>query len=325
MKLDQIKTHTDGIWISERRERATVRALNKQLIQSGFEPKIQDNSNFGYPYVYSRDNVQLNCRLVDSAFPIGSDMWGSESIVVVTDNYPLRPMAGKFISALPEFWSIWQFDPVYIDRPAGQAYNCFMNRSRGDRSIVFYELIKRNILNRGIVSFNCSADEYQQQFVESELYRYNTEHQLGKQLVPYNTVESHGTLEQCIIDSNVSLVLETYTTDDYIVFSEKIFRALQLPRPWLLYCSTGSVGLLTRYGFDVLEDYVDHTYDSIVNHADRLAAILDQFEMFIDKDYTAQDYARFKQAAENNNALLKLFEQTWPARLETMLNQIQQL
>lgn len=320
-----IKTHSDGIWISTSQELNIVQQLSQQLTAAGFSPLVQNSNNFGYPYIYSRGAIQVNCRLVDSVFFTDPNSWISQSTVTITDNYPLLPVAGTLISALPEFWSIWHFEPVYQDRATTQGYNCFMNRPRGDRSMVFYELIKRDILNKGIVSYNCLLEDYEQEYVKADLYRYQPQHTIGQTLVPYNTVEQHGTLEQCIIDSNISVILETYTSDSHIVFSEKIFRALQLPRPWLLYCSPGSVKLLKDHGFDVLDDYVNTEYDNIIKHGDRLLTILDQLETFIDRKYTEQDYQQFSQAALHNQNLLKQFEQQWPEKFETILNKLKEL
>ena len=320
-----IKTHTDGIWISQSRETDIVKQLNQQLTAAGFAPLVQNSNNFGYPYIYSRGTMQVNCRLVDSVFFTDANSWHNTSTATVTDNYPLQPTAGPLISALPEFWSIWHFNPEYVNRPATLGYNCFMNRPRGDRSTVFYELIKRNILNQGIVSYNCTGEELEQEFINADLQQYQEIHNVGRELLPYNTVQTHGTLEQCIVDSNVSLILETYTSDSHIVFSEKIFRALQLPRPWLLYCSPGSVALLKRYGFNVLDDYADASYDDIVVHGDRLQTILDQLETFINRKYTKQDYERFAQAALHNQTLLATFAHKWPMRFDEILNKIKEL
>ena len=325
MFASTIKTHADGIWISGSRELAIIQQLDRQLTAAGFAPLVQNSNNYGYPYIYSRGHLQINCRLVDSVFMTDPGIWPSEHTVTITDNHPLLPVAVPLISALPEFWSMWNFKPEYIERPATQGYNCFMNRPRGDRSIVFYELIKRNILNKGFVSYNCVLEDYQQEYVKADLNRYQLQHTVGQPLVPYNTVEAHGTLEQCIVDSNISVILETYTSDSHIVFSEKIFRALQLPRPWLLYCSPGSIALLKHYGFDVLDDYVDTSYDNITIHGDRLLTILDQLETFIDCKYTDQDYVRFKKAAIHNQNLLLKFEQSWPNKFNSILEKIKQL
>ena len=314
-----MKTHQDQIWISTDREIKIVKVLSQTIQAQGFTPaKALDRNNYGYPYSYSRRDLTLDCRLVDV-------IDRTESDIIITDNVFLQSLPGDIVSVLPEFWSIWQFDPVYQNRPAAHGFNCFMNRIRGDRSRTFYELIRRNILNKGLVSFNCTQAEYMDQYEQAELYNYWQEHDRGLDLVPYNTVESHGALEQCIIDSNVSLVLETYISHSLIVFSEKIFRALQLPRPWLLYCSPGAVLCLKQYGFDVLADYVDHGYDEIFEHSARHQFILDQLETFIDKVYTEQDYARFDQAAKRNQQLLKYFASTWPDKFNTVLEKIKQL
>lgn len=317
-----MKTHRDQIWISDPREKEIVKVLSQAIQAQGFTPTKAPpdpyTNNYGYPYIYNRQGLTLNCRLVD----IIDQM---ESEIIITDNIFLQSLPGDVVSVLPEFWSIWRFDPVYLNRPATRGFNCFMNRIRGDRSITFYELMQRNILNDGLVSFNCSQSEYMDQYEQAELYDYWREHDQGLELVPYNSVEIHGTLEQCIIDSNVSLILETFISHSHIAFSEKIFRALQLPRPWLLYCSPGAVRCLQQYGFDVLSDYVDHGYDEITEHKSRHLVILNQLETFIDKVYTEQDYARFDQAAKHNQQLLKHFASTWPEKFNAVLEKIKQL
>jgi hypothetical protein len=200
-----------------------------------------------------------------------------------------------------------------------------MNRVRGDRSLVFYELIRRQLLDRGLVSYNCNKSELMNQYEQAELYNYCQEHDVALSCIPYNTVDSNGELEQCIIDSNISLILETYVSDSHIVFSEKIFRALQLPRPWLLYCSPRSVEYLQYYGFDVLDDYVDHSYDATLQHHQRLGKIIDQLSAFIDRRYTEKDYMRFNQAAIHNQTLLKQFIIKWPEKFNNVLEEIKQL
>ena len=272
--------HSDGIWISTEREIQTVKQLTDHIIDCGYLVVTQNTDNFGYPYEFEKGNTKLSCRLVDIV---------DFADITVTDNHSMIPVTGKVHSVLPEFWGQWKYTPEYINRNATIGYNCFMSRERGDRDRMFKRLQKRKILIHGFVSYNAQG---------------------------YNTVDSHGTLEQCTIDSNISVVMETYTLDTKIVFSEKIFRALQLPRPWLLYCSPYSIELLKTHGFDVLEDYVDIAYDTITNHWKRMDAILDQLRTFINKKYTRRDYERFEQAATHNQQLLAQFAMDWPIRLE---------
>lgn len=316
MNFSPIKTHTDGIWISLPREQALVHEFADLIQAQGWIPVRQDLNNYGHPYVYQRGDQQLHCRFVDSVF-MDTQAWSSTSLVV-TDNIPLRTK--DVIGVTPEFWHIWRFDPVYEDRPAAWAYNCFMNRPRGDRSMVFYELIRRGILDKGLISFNVSAEDYEQQFSQLGLGRYTAQHESGRGLVPYNNLTQ--TLEQSIIDSRVSLVLETYASDNHVVFSEKIFRCLQMPRPWLLFCSPGAVATLRTHGFDVLDNYVDHGYDTLPLAHQRLNHLTRQLESFVDRQYTDLDYDRFRQAARHNQHRLDELARAWPARLAQIQKQI---
>lgn len=324
MQSQSIKTHTDGIWISAQREIEIIKQFNQAILKQKFLPVTSSTINYGFPYIYHRDHQTVHCRLVDSVFLLDPEAWTRKSPnTIITDNIPLAPVSGHIISVVPEFWSIWRFDPIYTQRPATNHYNCFMNRPRGDRSIVFYELIKRNMLSQGSVSYNVNSSELEQEFVNAELNRYSSEHKVALGIIPYNTL--HETLEQCIIDSRVGLVLETYISDSHIVFSEKIFRALQIPRPWLLYCSHKSIEQLRKYGFDVLDDYVDHSYDHIVNPHDRLINIIDQLETFANCYFGTTDYQRFNQAACHNQKLLNQLALTWPTKFQEVIDEIEQL
>jgi hypothetical protein len=187
-----------------------------------------------------------------------------------------------------------------------------MNRVSKDRAQTFQELERRGLLAKGLVSFN-NLRPGNSTCTDQDLLDYGN---------PYNNLIN--SLEQSIIDSNISAVLETYISDDHITFSEKIFRAMQLPRPWLLYCSPQAVNYLRSYGFDVLDDYVDHSYDNEIVHSSRLLSIIDQLEQLVDQQYNKNDYARFEQAAEHNKNLLLKFAQAWPAKFDHVLKEIKQ-
>jgi|TARA_R110000823_G_scaffold221429_1_gene349929 hypothetical protein len=263
-----------------KQERVEIQSLCNHVLSNGWSVTKQNSLNMGLPYQFIRNNQTLHIRFADLC---------EFTDIVITDNVPLKPVPSKIISVVPEYWSTYAYQPQYINKQSSKTFNCFMARARGDRDRVFNQLKQRNLLEHGFVSYLAQN---------------------------YDDVNTHGTLEQCVIDSKISLVLETYTVDTQIAFSEKIFRALQLPRPWLLYCSPYSIELLKTHGFDVLEDYVDIGYDKIDIHWSRMDAILDQLETFVDKQYTRRDYERFEQAATHNQQLLAQFAMDWPIRLE---------
>jgi hypothetical protein len=128
------------------------------------------------------------------------------------------------------------------------------------------------------------------------------------------------TIEQAGLNAYLNLVVETYSGNTTITFSEKIFRALVTPAPWTLFAATGAVGYLTELGFDVLSDIVDHSYDlhvqdtwpgnsKIVNY---ISASISNYQQLKQLDFDTLA-TRCKQAAEHNQQLLAAMKKQWPA------------
>ena len=287
MTFDQKKIAQEQIW----KYLPLEQAINQQVHQA-----LDQKKNIAY-------------RIVDSVFAETPTAW-TDAKLVVTDNIPTRSVRGQVFPLYPEYWHVYYYQPVYHPGPANYGYNCFMNRISKDRAQMFQELTRRGLLSKGLVSFN-NLRPGNLSSTAQDLFDYGN---------PYNNLTN--SLEQSIIDSNISVVLETYISDDHITFSEKIFRSLQLPRPCLLYCSPHAVEYLRRHGFDMLDDYVDHSYDLKTSHCDRLLSITDQLEQFVDRQYDHNDYARFEQAAEHNRNLLLTFAQAWPAKFDHVLREI---
>jgi len=288
MVFDQRKIAQEQIWKYLPLEQAT-----NQII----EQAIANRNNVAY-------------KIVDSLF-LGNTTTIFDSKLIVTDNIITGQQTYHKLQALyPEYWHVYLYQPMYQQRSAGWGYNCFMNRICPERARTFHELRHRNLLSKGLVSYNCLRPGNMATTPE-DLAQYGN---------PYNNLTD--SLEQSIIDSNISLVLETYCSDDHIAFSEKIFRVLQMPRPWLLYCSPWSVHYLRKHGFDVLDDYVDHSYDNDPMHHSRLTSLIDLLETFVDRQWTDSDHARFTQAAQHNQTLLSLFQSRWPDKLQQVLQEI---
>ena len=287
MSFDQKKIAQEQIW--------------KYLpLEQSIDTKIKNNIGTKHTVAY---------QIVDSLFLDNPHAWDNFNLVV-TDNIPLKSVAGTVFPLYPEYWHVYHYCPTYQDRPATRGYSCFMNRISEDRAQTYRTLVCKNLLSKGLVSFNCLRPG-NAEVTESDRVEYGD---------PYNNIQD--SLEQSIVDSNIGVVLETYISDDHITFSEKIFRALQLPRPWLLYCSPGAVDQLRRHGFDVLDDYVNHEYDNVIVHSNRLEIMLSQLDCFVDRCYTDRDYSRFVEAAQHNQDLLLKFSQAWPVKLEQLLNEL---
>jgi hypothetical protein len=117
----------------------------------------------------------------------------------------------------------------------------------------------------------------------------------------------------------VGPVVETYSGNDNIAFSEKIFRALVTPVPWTVYSATGAVEYLKTLGFDVLDDLVDHGYNNVYQDAPHglqkikayINASIDSYNQLKTGNFE-QIKARCLQAAQHNQQLLNSLQQQWP-------------
>lgn len=204
-------------------------------------------------------------------------------------------------------------------------FNCFINRNDPIRQNWFYTLYERDLLNHAYASFSGLSrrglntgnnldlfeDNYTQ-FLSG--FGYNI-HDGVKKLVPYKNFVETGDLCDTIMSTKFSIVLETYfERTDAITFSEKTFRVLQTPRPWLLFHSTGSIELLRNMGFYVYDDFVDHSYDMLdtsVSSTDRHELILKQTTDMLSMTVTPSMIKYWETMTLKNCEILKGFNQTW--------------
>ena len=218
-------------------------------------------------------------------------------------------------------------------------FNCFMNRYDIFRQSWLYQLIKQNLFDLGFISFNSeiSGGKQPPPFPEipsitgTEAFDYGfkkhnsifaAEHEFIKSQIPYKNFIDSGDLTPVVMSSKFSLILETWFHDNSVLtFSEKTFRCLQLPRPWMLFSTQYAIKQLRNWGFDVLDDVVDHSYDLIANNVERQLAILAETQKLINLNI---DIARCVQASQHNQAILKSWDQCWSINMHEDLDQAYQ-
>lgn len=291
-----VDTHHDAIWYSGclQQERSIVKRFQQ------ISPRI---------LVKPVDAVCIMQSDLD-AYPL-----------VVTDNQFLHKPSCNVIDLAPFFWGIYHCAAILntTEQPS-KLFNCMINRISGERQRMLYQLYSHGLLDQGHVSYNClyhapdpGIDQRKINFdtvrADCDLIGFDDAHHDLKSRVP---LLLNMTPDDAAMDSKITLVMETYVSNWVIAISEKIFRVLQTPRPWLVYCTPGTVRMLREHGFDVLDDYVDHhRYDSIENHWQRMDTIVDMIKNF----NAILNHARLAQAAAHNRALLASFKEKLPAHI----------
>ena len=82
MQNSQIKTHTDGIWISMAKEIDIISKFSQAIQKNNFDIVRQDDNNYRLPYVYQRNGQVLDCRFVDSVFLEHPESWTQSKFVI---------------------------------------------------------------------------------------------------------------------------------------------------------------------------------------------------------------------------------------------------
>lgn len=288
-----------------------------------------------------KNNVLLTSFLID-AVPMQilqklSNKY--EKVHVITEQQGFNTFDNVKVHTLPtEFYGSFYCPGIPTDNHVvSKEFNCFLNRNDPTRQTWFYLLFDRGFLDRGHVSFNLSLRdnltypsttplEVFEQYHQMYLSSFDNIKEQIQSIVPYKSFVDHNDLFSVTLDSKCSIIVETYyERTDCQVFSEKTFRALQLPRPWLLFAATGSVEKLRRFGFDVYDDIVDHSYDifdTSDNCVERQEAILEQLKQIEKLVLTESMFNRLTQGAEKNREILRNWSSSWESMCRRYIDNV---
>ena len=245
------------------------------------------------------------------------------------------------IYSLPnDFYGAYYISKIATNGVIKRDFNCFLNRTDPIRQSWFYLLHSRGLLDHGFVSFNMhqrpglwypsddpfeTFDHYHTDFLSS----FDDIKEDIKQIIPYKNFIDEGNLCEIILSTKFSIVVETYfERTDCKVFSEKTWRAVQLPRPWLLFAATGCVQRLRDMGFDVFDDYVDHSYDlhdTSKTCVSRQEDILKETQRLSKLDITPRILDDWQQKALHNRNIIKTWANSWHSKCRMPFDQILKL
>jgi hypothetical protein len=334
---DGIFAQSQCIW----HENILLDFLRSNLISCGYVA-VTDNNK-----IWMRDGKRVVVCLVDD---IISCSLGHQSLipylfdqdtVVITDNWINCPTQ-YHVARLPDsFFGIYCHDPVHQDWQPKRRFNLAVNRLDSKRLWLFLELMQRSQLQDqpelvDFVNFNCwlwtgnnkndqdakenFRDEFGRLSHTSEHLPDTYEHtfQTWAERMPYRNHDLDH--EQVHVSAWLNMVPETYSSDNVVALSEKTFRALSVPVPWMLYSGRNSVARLSSMGFDVLSDVVGHRYDSMIElHTARYGDKIVDFVFEASDTVSAMQQLDFdqlqhrcKQAADHNINLLQQYRRAWP-------------
>ena len=331
------KPHDGEIWNQSRclaREDNINNTIYQTLQDTGFS--VTDN-----PRIWKKSTQTVIVCLVDDIRSCSTDYHSDlpylfdANTTVITDNYITCPTQYRVIRLPASFLGIYHYVPTNQSWTPDRDFSFAVNRIDQRRFMLMLEIGLRVHLHKGHVNFNCyrpgnsvvsdpalisttSALEYWNEHwshvSNEDKSKYQKSYELLTAQMPICNYEIDH--DEIFNRSFLNIVAETYSSDNNISLSEKIFRALVTPAPWTVSSGRYTVAYLTSLGFDTVSDLIDH------NHYDRLIEVQEKQRIFVwksletIKSLKSQDLAllqdRCQVAATHNQTVLAAMADRWP-------------
>jgi hypothetical protein len=213
-----------------------------------------------------------------------------------------------------------EVDPTLEDRQTKKDFLIYNRAWSGTREyrLKFAEmLIENNLSSICHMGFNPNdnGNYKNHQFVNQEfqINRYNLENYFH-----LNTFPSAASADYVGSDyrsTEVEVVLETLFDDDRLQLTEKILRPIACGQPFMLVSTHGSLGYLRDYGFKTFGNLIDEHYDTIVNPAKRLEAVISEMKRIanLSSHEKSKLYADMRIIAQRNKELF--FSKQWQQQI----------
>jgi len=318
--------HHGEIWQASqclKQETSAANMICTHLADQGYQRTIAVSNTRS---IWTRKDQQVVVSLVDDAWDCALDRSQDTpylfdvNTMVITDNWINTPTVYQ-VARLPDsFYGIYSYTPANQTWLPDRDYTFGINRLDFKRMQVLLNLYYKLGLDRGYVNFNCEARQQtvqasQQAFLDQLVHAEPAElpafHQLADMMPFKNYTIDH---DQTYTRSWLNIIVETYSSDNVISLSEKIFRCLVTPAPWIAYSGRYTVARLRSLGFDVLDDIVDHSYDRLIEAHHKMSGFVGTARDTITALKT-HDWATLKQrctsAAQHNQQLLAAMKNSW--------------
>jgi hypothetical protein len=336
--------HNGEIWLKSQcstKEKQLIESISACLQQHNYQ-KITIVTYT--KSVWQRKDQKIVISLVDDLWDCAADrsldtpyLFDSNTMVI-TDNHLNCPSVYRMRPTPLSFYGIYSYVPSNQSWCPDRDYTFAVNRLDYKRMDMLLQLHRTLGLDTGYVNFNCniggkhvaSEQARRQAFLEQAQTHAGTaaEQDAFVNLAHLVPIKNH-TLEhdQMYTLGWLNIIVETYSSDNVISFSEKIFRCLVTPVPWVMYAGRYAIAKLRELGFDVMDDLVDHSYDCLMEAQHKMSYFATSAQKTI-ATLKTQDWEQIKSRAQvaafHNQTLLSDLSRIWYENQSAWLQQLSQ-
>ena len=245
---------------------------------------------------------------------------------VITDSWVNAPTIYQIAKLPDSFFGIYYYTPNNTIWKPDRDFTYAVNRVDFRRMRILLNLYQVFDFDCGYVNFNCVQGQqlplkqnFTDQFIHANQKELPTLQKLSELMPIKNYSIEH---DQTYLRSWLNIIVETYSSDNVISLSEKIFRCLVTPAPWIAYSGKYTIARLKSLGFDVLDDVVNHNYDKLIEAHHKISWFIDSAQATI-QSLKNQDWKKLQQrcedAAVHNQQQLAKMKSAWPADFDVWL------
>ena len=237
---------------------------------------------------------------------------------------------------------IWKASPLSGPQPISvtksKKFICLNAKDLSHRRYTFANLVKNNLIEEGIVSYQCIGGKQELNneftigsgFTQEQLDAISKMCATVNDIIPLFLIDKNDILNrlprELFLDSYLNVVCETQYMNIPFGFNtsfitEKTFNAIANNQLFIIVGHAGSLDLLHHLGYKTFDGIIDESYDTILNNGDRLDAVSKEIVRFISRpiDQIQDDYSKILDIIEHNRNLL--FSQNLETRLQNFINE----
>ena len=201
----------------------------------------------------------------------------------------------KFVNYM--HWSnIQKQEPIDNNKPRSKKFICINRNWKHHRFLLYIYLHKNDLLKHFYFSFPKESPTRPGEIFHDIAIQAETRYRIGITMDDINAAydalplvvdtddfsgldwNNNRQLRPYYEDSYVSLVPETFYSEQSIFPTEKVFRPMSFTQPFVVLSNAGYLKELRATGVKTFSDLIDESYDNITSDSDRLKAVLQQIK-----------------------------------------------
>lgn len=194
---------------------------------------------------------------------------------LLVNKLQINGIIGVNVDYTNTFFKLTKIPKLNLDEVPTKKFSVFSRNYKIDRLLLFFDLIKFNLIDEFHYTFN-NSNPYSGEIFEKDILKtkINDEYRDCENNIkrwiegcPYtikNADIENLDLYYNVIKSSIHLVIETHFTDDIQFFcSEKTFKPVVCKKPFLIYGRPHHLKYMRSMGFKTFDGYLNEEYDLI--------------------------------------------------------------